>query len=144
MKLEKNIQYEYERTAVICMFSKIISYPSRLETWSLHEQASDIWRGVKAISVPLLLLTDTMHCNHVDIIYSLLIPAPIIIRCIVTRPHSECNLQRIFSPRQITPPTPTCSCYPLSFKHKHRQKYLLSIYLFLSTNDLLSAKSRII
>ena len=42
MKLEKNIQYEYERTAVICMFSKIISYPSRLETWSLHEQASDI------------------------------------------------------------------------------------------------------
>ena len=66
--MEKNIQYEYERTAVICMFSKIISYPSRLETWSLHEQASDIWRGVKAISVPLLLLTDTMHCNHVDII----------------------------------------------------------------------------
>ena len=144
MKLKKNIQYEYERTAVICMFSKIISYPSHLETWSLHEQASDIWRGVKAISVPLLLLTDTMHCNHVDIIYSLLIPAPIIIRCIVTRPHSECNLQRIFSPRQITPPTPTCSCYSLSFKHKHRQKYLLSIYLFLSTNDLLSAKSRII
>ena len=71
MKLKKNIQYEYERTAAICMFSKIISYPSHLETWSLHEQASDIWRGVKAISVPLLLLTDTMHCNHVDIIYSL-------------------------------------------------------------------------